>query len=212
MIFGIDFDNTISTHAYPFTGDLVPYAKEVIALLQKNGHKCMMWTVRGHDAINVRGSKDEMGTYDALLNAQVFCLNNGIVFNYFNESPMHPSSSHKQYVDYYIDDVNIGTPLMNYRGHRVVDWLKVAELLAEIGALTQEDIDSIDRSSVRGEERIEALTYCVGARSGKTSELIGMIGNRLVDEFNSVGFISATKGGNWKVLRLGEDYLKEFKK
>ena len=77
-VIGIDFDNTISTHNYPFTGVLIPHAKEILNLLHKNGHIIVLWTVRGNDKINELGMRDSKGTMSALDNAKEFCERNGV--------------------------------------------------------------------------------------------------------------------------------------
>ena len=72
MVFGIDFDNTISTYNYPFVGELVPMAKEVINTLKGNGHYIFLWTVRGDE------SWDTEGKINALQNAREFLDENEI--------------------------------------------------------------------------------------------------------------------------------------
>ena len=100
MVFGIDFDNTIATHNYPYVGELIPMAKEVINTLADNGHTIMLWTVRGNEYW------DSEGKINALQNAREFLDDNEIEVHYFNESPIHPSSSPKQLVDFFIDDIS----------------------------------------------------------------------------------------------------------
>lgn len=143
MVFAIDFDNTIATHAYPFVGELIPLADKVIQLLNDNGHTCFMWTVRGEDKRNEFGVRDENGKFSALGNAKEFCKKHGIEFDYFNVSPIHPSSSPKQLADYVIDDINIGCPLTSYKGHIVVNWYEVAKILVKLGAITEKDFETL---------------------------------------------------------------------
>ena len=139
MIFGIDFDNTIATHNYPFVGELIPMAKEVINTLAENGHTIMLWTVRGDE------SWDSAGEINALQNAIEFLDTNGIEIHYFNMSPIQPSSSNKQLVDYFIDDINLGTPLRIYKGkHLVVDWLALCRNLFIIKAITQQQWNNLE--------------------------------------------------------------------
>lgn len=139
MIFGIDFDNTIATHNYPYVGELIPMAKEVINTLVDNGHTVMLWTVRGDE------SWDSEGKINALQNAREFLDENEIEVHYFNESPIHPSSSPKQLVDFFIDDINLGTPLRIYKGkHLVVDWLEMCRHLYMRKAITQEQWNNLE--------------------------------------------------------------------
>ena len=136
MVFGIDFDNTISTNNYPFAGELIPLAKEVINTLAENGHTIMLWTVRGNETV------EKNGYVNALNKAKEFIEENEIKVHYFNKSPIHPSSlpdsSPKQYVDYYIDDIGLGTPLMVYKSKFVVDWMAICLYLLNIKAITEE--------------------------------------------------------------------------
>ena len=208
MVFAIDFDNTISTHHYPFTGRLIPFAKEIINLLQDNGHTCFLWTVRGYDKINKYGYKDPNGVFDSLTFALEFCESHGIHFKYANQSPIHPSSSPKQLADYVIDDINIGCPLMMFLGYRVVDWLKVGEELVKIGAITQEQLDDLKKI-----KRHEGIKFVTQIRGGDIQYLRCMIGSDLVDEFISLGFIEIDENpieGYWCITRLGDAYYKEF--
>lgn len=137
MVFGIDFDNTISTHNYPFVGELVPMAKEVINTLKDNGHYIFLWTVRGDE------SWDSEGKINALQNAREFLDENEIEIDGFNSSPIHPSSSPKQHCDYFIDDINLGTPYIMYHGHRVVDWVMIAIHLKYVGAINTQQLDKL---------------------------------------------------------------------
>ena len=134
----IDFDNTIATHNYPYVGELIPMAKEVINTLADNGHTLMLWTVRGDE------SWDSEGKINALRNAIEFLDENEIDIHYFNQSPIHPSSSPKQLVDYFIDDINLGTPLRFYKGrYLVVDWLALCRNLFMVKAITQEQWNNL---------------------------------------------------------------------
>ena len=142
MIFGIDFDNTISTNNYPYVGELIPMAKEVINTLVENGHTIMRWTVRGKERVASNGYND------ALKNAIEFLEKNEIKVHHFNKSPIQPSSlpesSPKQLVDYFIDDISLGTPLRIYEGNfLVVDWLMMSRYLARISAITLEQFDKL---------------------------------------------------------------------
>ena len=211
VVIGVDFDNTISTHNYPFTGDLIPYAKEVINLLHKNGHIIVLWTVRGNDKINELGMRDPKGTMSALGNAKEFCESNGVVIDYYNSSPIHPSSSPKQWTHYLIDDTAVGCPMTFYHGHKVVDWKKIAELMMENDLLTKNDVDTLNFKWDMKNKRIEALKYTVGKHNGKISDLEKVIGKDIVNEFVSMGFIVDNDvSDSWKISRLGIAYLEEF--
>lgn len=99
MIIAIDFDGTIVEHAYPDIGKSIPFAIETLLLMQKDGHKLIMWTVR-------RGR--------LLQDAIDYCAGRGLFFyaeneNYRGESKeMGDEVSRKLGVDMFIDDRNLG--------------------------------------------------------------------------------------------------------
>ena len=120
-------------------GDIIPMAKEVINTLVENGHTIMLWTVRGDEIVSYEGENN----INALNNAINFLEINGIKVHYFNKSPIHPStsqkSSPKQLVDYFIDDIGLGTPLIIYNGkYLVVDWMVMCKYLVRVGAISNE--------------------------------------------------------------------------
>ena len=128
MIIAIDFDGTIVKHEYPEIGELVPLAKEVINTLIYNGHKCFLYTMRSDKT---------------LIEAKNFCISNGIKLCGWNESPEQFSLSPKQYANIYIDDAALGCPLRSDKDGRVfVDWLRVAEHLKVIRAITENQYES----------------------------------------------------------------------
>lgn len=45
-IIAVDFDNTIAREEWPFIGDLLPGARDVINKLHDQGHKIIIWTCR----------------------------------------------------------------------------------------------------------------------------------------------------------------------
>ena len=131
MIIAIDFDGTIVKHEYPEIGELVPLAKEVINTLIYNGHKCFLYTMRSDRT---------------LIEAKNFCVSNGIRLCGWNESPEQFSKSPKQYANLYIDDAALGCPLKSDKDGRVfVDWLRVAEHLKVIRAITENQYESFKK-------------------------------------------------------------------
>ena len=130
MIIAVDFDGTIVTHEYPKLGELVPGAKETINTLAENGHKIFLYTMRDRDT---------------LLEAKQFIIANDIKINKFNESPAQFSTSPKQYAHIYIDDAAAAVPVMNYKGHRVIDWGIIAWYLHIQELITDEQYANIHR-------------------------------------------------------------------
>lgn len=130
-IIGIDFDGTIVTHEYPYVGKPLPFANEVIKMLNENGHRCFLYTMRD-------GSE--------LLDAIEYCEENGLGMVGYNESPDQFSESPKQYAQLYIDDAAVGCPLTvnnNFSQRPYVDWFCVADELGMRGLLTVNQVCKI---------------------------------------------------------------------
>lgn len=144
MLIAVDFDNTIATNRYPLVGDLIPNAKEVINMLSTK-HMIMLWTVRGTEPLNEYGRSDVNGKTSSLKNAAVFCKDNGILIDFYNSNPYHPSNSPKQLADLVIDDINLGCPTMQFKGKTVVDWYRVAEILMKDGYISEEQFKTLKK-------------------------------------------------------------------
>lgn len=144
----IDFDGTIVTHEYPQCGKLVPGAKITIQILQANGHKPFLWTMRSWNPKNKF----------VLEEAVAFCENNGINFTHVNASPQQFSNSKKQYASIYIDDAAAGCPLCYYHDHAVCDWLRVAQILKNRDYITQEQLTEI-QNDINEHYALEGCSY-----------------------------------------------------
>ena len=98
MIIAVDFDGTIVEHRYPEIGREKPFAFDTLKMLQKEGHRLILWTVRE----------------DKLLEEAVdFCRQHGVEFyavntNYPEEQEAHQHFSRKLKADVFIDDRNLG--------------------------------------------------------------------------------------------------------
>lgn len=97
-IIAIDFDGTIVEDAYPKIGKPRMFAFETLKMLQKDGHRLILWTYRyGHK----------------LAEAVSFCRENGVEFYAVNasfpEEKFDPAEgSRKIHADLFIDDRNLG--------------------------------------------------------------------------------------------------------
>jgi hydroxymethylpyrimidine pyrophosphatase-like HAD family hydrolase len=93
----VDFDGTIVEHQYPKIGKEMLFAFETLKLLQKKGHRLILWTFRS-------------GKY--LDEAVEYCRENGIEFYAVNKSypeeQFDESISRKIDCDLFIDDRNVG--------------------------------------------------------------------------------------------------------
>ena len=138
MVIAIDFDGTLCKHEYPKIGDELPGAIETCLKLQEEGHKLILWTMRGN--------KFGATTLDE---AVAWCKDRGLEFWGVNENPEQIqsgwSNSNKQYAQLYIDDAALGCPLNTdeysdqpvVEGERPwVDWSAVKYQLEEKRILT----------------------------------------------------------------------------
>ena len=96
LIIAVDFDGTIVEDKYPGVGKPKPFALETLKMLQKDGHRLILWTYR-------HGSK--------LQDAVKFMEDNDIppyaVNRSYPEESSHPSDvSRKIHADLFIDDRN----------------------------------------------------------------------------------------------------------
>ena len=46
MTIAVDFDGTIVRHRYPKIGEEIPFATQTLAMLAREGHRLILWTVR----------------------------------------------------------------------------------------------------------------------------------------------------------------------
>lgn len=89
MIIAVDFDGTITEeHTYPEVGKLNLKAIEVLKKMQQKGHVLCLWTCR-------EGKE--------LFNAEKELYNEGLIFDYINNSPFS-EGRRKIVADVYIDD------------------------------------------------------------------------------------------------------------
>jgi len=108
MIIAIDFDGSCTTHDYPYVGKdigAVPRLKKLAA----NGHRLMLWTMRGSKPFG----EEERNT---LQDAVDWFKENDIPLWGINENLDQKASgwsnSHKQHANLYIDDSALGAPLI----------------------------------------------------------------------------------------------------
>jgi len=124
MIIAIDFDGTIVAHEFPEIGRAVPGAFEWIRKFKEAGAVLILWTMRS----------DGQEHGEVLSDADAFCRENGVEFDYLNENPNQVSwtGSPKAYANIYIDDAAIGCPLRQnpkMGGRPFVDWSIVGPLV-----------------------------------------------------------------------------------
>lgn len=118
LYIGIDFDGTMVKQKYPYLGDPLDNAVEVVHKLMEAGHKIILYTMRSGDRLE---------------EAVEYMEENGIVLWAVNENPSQKywTESPKIFCNMYIDDCALGIP-MDEDG---VDWYEIEELLEERGII-----------------------------------------------------------------------------
>jgi hypothetical protein len=127
LVIGLDFDGTCTTHAYPnIGGDIV--ALPVLRKIVDNGHKLMLWTMRGTVLTSAKRN--------TLEEALKWFSDNEIPLWGINENPLQKetgwSNSNKQHADLFIDDAALGCPLKydaTLSGRPFVNWVVVEQML-----------------------------------------------------------------------------------
>ena len=97
LTIAVDFDGTIVEDKYPGIGKPLIFAFDTLKMLQKDGHRLILWTYR-------HGNE--------LTEAVDFCLKNGIEFYAVNKSypeeGLNENTRRKLNADVFIDDRNVG--------------------------------------------------------------------------------------------------------
>lgn len=98
MIIAVDFDGTIVKHRYPAIGEEIPFAIATLKLLQQDGHRLILWSVR---------EREELAA------AVAWCRERGLEFYAVNsdfpeEKPEGAGFSRKIKADLFIDDRSFG--------------------------------------------------------------------------------------------------------
>lgn len=98
MIIAVDFDGTIVQHRYPKIGNEIPFAVQTLQMLQREGHRLILWTVREGRLL------DE---------AVAWCAERGLEFYAINRDfPEEDSTgkgfSRKVKADLFLDDRSFG--------------------------------------------------------------------------------------------------------
>jgi hypothetical protein len=117
----VDFDGTIVKHDYPLIGEENPSAIDIM--------------LEYEEKYNVKWILNTMRSGSILKKAVKWCRLRGIDFFGVNENPTQKewTESPKPYGIFYIDDCNIGQPLIFENGERpYVDWKKTDKILRPI--------------------------------------------------------------------------------
>ncbi|MDY3090244.1 MAG: hypothetical protein SOW66_03905 [Porphyromonas sp.] len=98
MVIAVDFDGTIVRHRYPAIGEEIPFAVQTLKMLQQDGHRLILWTVREREELEA---------------AVHWCRAKGLEFYAVNsdfpeEQEGHRNFSRKLKADLFIDDRSFG--------------------------------------------------------------------------------------------------------
>jgi len=132
----IDFDGTCVTHDFPEIGKdigAVPVLKELV----DNGHRLILFTMRSDRKKKKKVNGEEIVVEEKVLTEAVqWFEDNGIPLYGIQKNPTQRfwTSSPKAYGHLYIDDANLGCPLVydeEMSGRPFVDWIAVKLMLKE---------------------------------------------------------------------------------
>lgn len=136
----IDFDGTCVSHEFPKIGKdigAVPVLKE----LTEKGHKLILFTMRSDRKNKKKIDGQEVVVEENVLTEAVqWFADNNIPLYGIQKNPKQRfwTSSPKAYGHLYIDDANLGCPLITddpETERPYVDWEKIREILIEKGIL-----------------------------------------------------------------------------
>lgn len=130
----IDFDGTCVTHEFPRIGEdigAVPVLKELV----EAGHKLILFTMRSDRKTKKKvGDETIVVEENFLTDAVNWFAENDIALYGVQKNPKQRfwTSSPKAYGHLYIDDANLGCPLITpEEGRPYVDWAKIRNLMVE---------------------------------------------------------------------------------
>lgn len=134
----IDFDGTCVVHEFPkIGGDIgaVPVLKELV----EKGHKLILFTMRSDRKVKKKqGDETVVKEENFLTDAVQWFEQNEIPLYGVQKNPKQRfwTSSPKAYGQMYIDDANLGCPLVHGESDRpYVDWVEVRKMLVAMSLL-----------------------------------------------------------------------------
>lgn len=135
----IDFDGTCVKHDFPNIGEdigAIPVLKELV----EAGHKLILFTMRSDRKTKKKKDGETIIVEENFLSdALKWFEQNEIPLYGVQKNPKQRfwTSSPKAYGHIYIDDANLGCPLVVTEEERAyVDWVKVREMLVEMKVLS----------------------------------------------------------------------------
>jgi len=130
----IDFDGTCVTHEFPEIGKDIG-AVLVLKELVEAGHKLILYTMRSDRKVKKKAGSDTIIIEENFLTDAVnWFKDNGIELYGIQKNPKQRfwTTSPKAYGHLYIDDANLGCPLViPDEGRPYADWVAIRLLLVE---------------------------------------------------------------------------------
>lgn len=132
----IDFDGTCVSHEFPFIGKDIG-AVSVLKELVEKGHRLILFTMRSDRKKKKKINGEEVIVEENVLSEAVqWFSDNNIPLYGIQKNPTQRfwTSSPKAYGHLYIDDANLGCPLIvddEESDRPYVDWKKVREMLVK---------------------------------------------------------------------------------
>jgi hypothetical protein len=143
LVICVDFDVTCVTHEFPEIGKEIG-AVEVLKRIVRNGHKLVLFTMRG-SLPNPASNDPEIVTRakNYLLGAVEWFEKHDIPLHGINVNPTqhHWTNSPKAFGNLYIDDAALGCPLTHnsdIADRPFVDWEEIEYRLVKTGVLEPE--------------------------------------------------------------------------
>lgn len=134
----IDFDGTCVTHEFPQIGKdigAIPVLKELVWA----GHKLILFTMRSDRKVKKKKDGETVIVEENFLTDAINWFNeNGIELYGVQKNPRQRfwTTSPKAYGHLYIDDANLGCPLIvPEEGRPYADWVAIRIILQEKGIL-----------------------------------------------------------------------------
>ena len=121
MLLAIDFDSTIAFSDWPKIGPLVPGALESLRKLREEGHHITIWSARNNKQWGVAEKRRGMRAMRHFLD------DNSVPYDHIDDG-----AHGKPVADLFVDDRNLGTPLVYLKGDWVVDWDKAYRMLQSL--------------------------------------------------------------------------------
>ena len=117
-VYCVDFDGTVLTHEYPLMGSPVPGAIHTLLEMQERGDFIILYTMRSDKELK------EAVAYMERCGIRLLGVNRNPTQNQW-------TTSEKIYAHKYIDDNNVGTPLViPIEGRPYVDWYAIRDELS----------------------------------------------------------------------------------